>query len=107
MRVLFNMARHYAPSIIFFDECNAVLHKGGGKWIEHLKTLITALIAEGGCGVLIVGATHKKASSVCGLWKSMHTRTHSARLPGWACLAFRKRYCPGSSVVCSFKIREI
>lgn len=30
MRVLFELARHYAPSIIFFDEIDSIIgHRGG------------------------------------------------------------------------------
>jgi katanin p60 ATPase-containing subunit A1 len=34
VRVLFNMARHYAPSIVFFDEADALLSTRGGDG-EH------------------------------------------------------------------------
>lgn len=34
VRVLFNMARHYAPSIVFFDEADALISTRGGDG-EH------------------------------------------------------------------------
>ena len=60
LKALFAVARALAPSIIFVDECHALLHQRGGARTDCLKNLITTLMAAQNCNVLFVGATNKR-----------------------------------------------
>ena len=69
LRVLFEMARHYAPSTIFIDECDSLCSERGGSQHEAslraksmLLQLIDGLCANQDQTVVVIGATNHPAS---------------------------------------------